>query len=137
VTVIRQVTTDARETRERADDEGQGESRESVTVSPAALARVLAHLRGRALSHPDRPATGLYPISDDHWRACIAELRRRGHHITESVATRGDRAANEIGYTLAGEPPSTGPRPFAAIPIRVVQNLPPSRSVDHSPGRTI
>ena len=135
VTTTRQrSTTDTRETSERASYRGQDESRESVTISPAALARVLASLRGRARSHPESPATGLYPISNDFWRNCIAELRR-GYHVSASVATQGDRATNEIGYTLADEPPSMGQRRFAAIPRRLVQSPPPSSSVDRSPGR--
>lgn len=130
-----QNTADAYETNERASFRGQDESRESVAVLPAALARVPAYRRGRARSHPERPETGLYPMSDDCRRNCIAELRRRCYHITESVATQGDRAANEIGYSLADEPPSTCPRPFAAIPQRVVHSSPPGRSADRSPGR--
>jgi hypothetical protein len=83
----------------------QDDPPETLAVSPVVLAQVLAHLRGRARSHPDSPATGVYPMSADQWRICITELRRRDYRITESIATRGDRAANEIGYTLADEPP--------------------------------
>ena len=86
---------------------GQDELTDTLPVSPAILAQVLAHLRGRARSHPDSPATGLNPLSDDQWRTCITELRRRGYRSTESVTTRGDRAANQIGYTLIREPPPT------------------------------
>jgi hypothetical protein len=47
-------------------------------------------------------------MSDELWRACIDELRSRGYRIVESIVTKGDRAGNEVGYTLIGEPPATG-----------------------------
>ena len=108
-----------------------------VTVQPAALTRVLALLRSRARSHRGSPATGLYCMSDDQWRACIAELRRRGYQISESTVTQGDRAANEIGYTLTAEPPRPGPRPFARrrSPGRASTLM--GRVADRTPGPAI
>jgi hypothetical protein len=111
---------------------GQDELTDTLPVSPAKLAQVLAHLRGRARSHPDSPATGLNPLSDDQWRTCITELRRHGYRITESVATRGERAANKIGYTLIGEPPPTDATP-AHCPSSTRSNKSITWSADRSP----
>jgi hypothetical protein len=109
------------------------ERREKLSVPPVTLARVLGHLRRRARSHPNSLATGLHPMSDDQWRACIAGLRRHGNHITKSIATQGDRTANEIGCALASEPPPTCPRPSATMHRPVATRPAPSRSVDRLP----
>lgn len=130
-------TMSAGDTTRRSGRTEQGETRERSTVSPGALARVLAHLRGRARSHPDSPATGLDPMSDSEWRACIVVLRRRGSRITESIVIKGDRVANEIGYSLVHEPPLLGPRPWPGgnppTALRPVRRW----SVDRSPGLAI
>lgn len=64
-------------------------------------------------------------MSGVEWLACITELRRRGYLITESIVGKGDRTANEIGYSLVEEPPPSGPRPcpgarrpVALLPVR-------------------
>jgi hypothetical protein len=67
---------------------------------------VLAHLIGRATSHPDAAAAGLYWMSDQRWRECIATLREQGHDIVEVTVARGDRAANEPGLGPAAQPRS-------------------------------
>jgi hypothetical protein len=108
-----------------------------ATVSPAALMRVLAHLRHRARSHRGSPATGLYWMSTDQWRACIGELRRRGYQISESIVTHGDRAANEIGYTLTAEPPRPDPRPFAGRRSPGPASTLMGRVADRTPGPAI
>jgi hypothetical protein len=92
--------TSTHEISDRRSRSDQDEWRKRSTVSPAALARVFAHLRALAPYHPDSPATGLYWMSGAEWRACIAELRRRGYLITESIVTKSDCTADEIGYSL-------------------------------------
>jgi hypothetical protein len=112
----------------------QDDSTRPAAVSPAALTQVLAHLRSRMRSHRGSPATGLSWMSNDQWRACIGELRRRGHQITESIVTRGDRAANEIGYTLAVEPPPARRRHSVGVGAPARPSALSIRSTVRSPG---
>lgn len=71
----------------------------SYPPTPGELELVLAHMRARKRSQSS-PPTGYHPMSDEHYRACIAALRHLGYKITGVVVTQGDRAHNETGYLL-------------------------------------
>ncbi|SLC72440.1 hypothetical protein [Mycobacteroides abscessus] len=69
-------------------------------VSEADVARVLAHIGGRSVSHPESGATGWWDMPAAQFRACVDTLRERGYDIIEFTVCGGDRQGNETGYAL-------------------------------------
>ena len=125
-------TTISRGTAGRAEHSEYCEPPERSRVSSAVLAQMLANLRYRTHSHPGGPATRFYWMSDGEWRACIDELRRRGHQITEPIVARGDRGQRDRVHPLLR---ATTSRPKAARPAAPAGAAVSAVALIHRPAR--